>query len=135
MLWEPATYSPDFAVTTQVYHVTSSDGFGLDYTCVLDTRGTDDLADDWMQYSGIGSCRWSFPELHCDRDGWTAEVESSQSDGSTYSMSVPLDSTLPITDWLPDFTKVTYGAYTDPMTAMEFTLTSTPKLPCGGRRS
>jgi hypothetical protein len=128
---EPRTGSPDGNVKISVFHVTSSDGFDLNYTRLQDGGGTRwDATDDWMQLWGIGvlpnGLSQSFTVTATDV---RAEVESTQSDGSTYSMSVPLDPDPDLPKMLPDFTEVTSGTYTDATTAMHFTLAATPKFP------
>jgi hypothetical protein len=128
---EPPIDSPDYTVTTKIYHVRSSDGFARDYTRVYDDRGTkDEATDDWMQYSGTGvlpnGVSQSFTATATG--GWV-EVVSTQSDGSTYSMIVPLAPMVALPRMVPDLTRITSGTYTDPATAMQFTLTATPKFP------
>jgi hypothetical protein len=130
ILWDSPISSPDGAVTTVVYQLTSNDGTALDYTCVYDHRGTDYASDDWMHIWGAGVLPAGLSQsFAATATGGRAELESWQSDGSTYSMSVPLDPNVPLPDMLPDFTKITCGTYTGPTTAMEFTLTSTPAFP------
>lgn len=131
ILQEPPTSNPDRTVWTTVLHVTSSDGFALDYTRVHDGRGTWwDASDDWMHLWGTGVLPSGLSQsFTLTATGGMAELESTQCDGSAYTMSVPLDPAVPLPDMLPDFTKVTSGTYTDPTIAMEFTLTSTPAFP------
>jgi hypothetical protein len=131
ILMESPISDPDEIVTINMFHIRSSDGFARDYTRVFDSGEiTWDASDDWMQYSGAGvlpnGLRQSFTVT---ATGGRAEVESTQSDGSTYTMSVPLDPFAALPRMLPDFTKVASGTYTDPTTAMEFSLTSTPTFP------
>ncbi|MFB3882798.1 MAG: hypothetical protein ACE149_16150 [Armatimonadota bacterium] len=131
ILQEPPTSSPDLSVTTILFHVASSDGFALDYTRVHDDRGTWwDSSDDWMQLSGTAVLPDGLTQSFTAtvQDG-TEQIESTQSDGSTFRMSVPLDPNEALPETLPDFTKAASGSYADATTALQFTLSATPKFP------
>jgi len=114
--------------TTTNWSVTSSDGLSVHYTSVVDDRGTPfDMSDDITQLSGSsvlpGGITQTFSVLTA---GGRTEVQSSQSDGSTFALQAPL--ALP--DFVvPDFSQEASGTYADPSLTMHFTLASTPMHP------
>jgi hypothetical protein len=114
--------------TTIDWSVTSSDGLSVHYTSVVDDRGTPfDISDDITQLDGSsvlpGGATQTFSVLTA---GGQTEVQSSQSDGSTFALQVPL--ALP--DFTaPDFSQEASGTYADSSLTMDFTLASTPIYP------
>jgi hypothetical protein len=122
--------SPDW--TTTDYHITSSDGLSITYTSVVDF-GADpfNANDDTTQLIGTstlpgGSTQtFSVLTVAAVTEGWT-NVQSTQSDGSTFTLTVPL--ALP--DFiLPDFSQPATGVYSRAGLNTNFTLTSTPTYP------
>jgi hypothetical protein len=122
---------PDFdgiSVTTIDWTVTSSDGLSVEYTSIVDDRGTVfEIADDITQLLGSSvlpdGITQDFDVLTAD--GLT-DVLSTQSDGSVFTLSVPL--ALP-KFLLPDFSQVAVGTYTGPGANVQFMLTPTPRHP------
>jgi hypothetical protein len=116
------------SVTTIDWSITSSDGLSVEYTSIVDTRGTDsDMSDDITQLLGSSvlpeGITQEFDVLTAD--GWT-DVYSSQSDGSVFTLSVPL--MLP--DFaLPDLSQSASGTYTGLGVSLQFMLTPTPRYP------
>jgi hypothetical protein len=106
----------------------SSDGISVDYATALDMSGTPgDPADDVMTMRGSavlpGGTTQVFSAVTASA---RMELESAQSDGSRFVLSVPL--VRPFFE-LPDFTLAATGAYTDGGTNTRFTLRSTPSDP------
>ena len=116
------------SITTIDWRVTSSDGLSVEYTSTVDDRGTIfDMSDDITQLLGSsvlpGGVTQQFDVLTAD--GLT-EVLSTQSDGSTFTLSVPLMAP----DFArPDLSQGASGTYTGPGFSVDFTLTPTPKYP------
>jgi hypothetical protein len=114
--------------TTTDWHVTSSKGLSVDYTSIVDDRGTIfDISDDTTELTGSavlpGGITQTFSVLTAD--GTTA-VQAEQSDGSTFGLTVPLASPMFMH---PDPSQSAIGSFTDPGFAMDFVLASTPKYP------
>jgi hypothetical protein len=116
------------SVTTTDWRITSSDGLSVEYTSTVDDRGTIfDMSDDITQLLGSsvlpGGITQQFDVLTAD--GLT-EVLSTQSDGSTFTLSVPLMSP---EFALPDLSQGASGTYTGPGFSVDFVLAPTPKYP------
>jgi len=113
--------------TTTKWRVTSSDGLSVTYTTVIDNRGTPfDMSDDTVALSGVstlpGNLSQSFSAM--TEDGQTA-LQSTQSDGSTFTMNVPLVGP----DFVyPDFSRATSGTYGDGGVNIAFTLAATGEV-------
>jgi len=116
------------SVTTTNWTVTSNRGLAVNYSSAVDDRGTWwDMSDDTTQLSGSavlpGGVTQTFTALTA---AGRTDLQSAQSDGSTFTLSVPLA----FPDYvLPDFSQVTSGTYADPNLSTSFTLTSTPANP------
>jgi hypothetical protein len=116
------------SVTTTDWSVTSSDGLSVDYTSFVDDRGTIfDMSDDITELIGTAvlpeDVNQEFNVLTAD--GWT-DVYSTQSDGSTFTLSVPLRAP---EFMFPDLTQEAAGTYTGPGFSMDFVLAPTPVYP------
>jgi hypothetical protein len=114
--------------TTTDWNVTASDGLVVDYTSIVDDRGTIfDISDDTTELTGSavlpGGVTQTFSVLTAD--GTTA-VQAEQSDGSTFTLTALLASPMFMH---PDPAQSTVGRFTDPSFTMDFVLTSTPKYP------
>ncbi len=111
-------------ISTRGYHVTSSDGLAVDYTLVWDTRGTLDMSDDRQESSGSAVLPDGLTQVFSAvLDGGRVDLQSTQSDGSTFSMSVPM---LAPNFIHPDFSQAAIGSYSDSNAALEFSLMWTP---------
>jgi hypothetical protein len=116
------------SVTTISWSVTSSDGLSVEYVSRVDDRETlFDISDDITELIGSsvlpGGVTQDFDVLTAD--GFT-DVLSTQSDGSTFTLSVPL--AFP-TFIHPDFTQDAVGSYLGSGFALDFVLRPTPKFP------
>jgi hypothetical protein len=114
--------------TTTDWNVTASDGLVVDYTSVVDDRGTIfDISDDTTELTGSavlpGGITQTFSVVTAD--GTTA-VQAEQSDGSTFDLTAPLAAPMFMH---PDPSQSTVGSFTDPGFTMDFVLASTPKYP------
>lgn len=114
--------------TTTDWSVTASDGLSVDYTSVVDDRGTIfDISDDTTELTGCavlpGGITQTFSVLTA---AGTTAVQADQSDGSTFTLSVPL---APPMLMHPDPSPNTVGRFTDPSFTMDFVLAATPKYP------
>ena len=116
------------SVTTINWSVTSSTGLTTEYVSIVDDRETVfDISDDITELVGSsilpGGITQEFYVLTAD--GLT-QIEATQSDGSTFTLVVPL--ALP--DFVyPDFTQDALGTYTGPRLGLDFVLRPTPKFP------
>jgi hypothetical protein len=116
------------SVTTIHWSVTSSDGLSVEYTSIVDDRDTIfDESDDITQLLGSSvlpeGITQEFDVLSAD--GLT-EVHSSQSDGSIFTLAVPLA----FPDFaLPDLSQSASGTYIGLGVSVQFMLTPTPKYP------
>lgn len=114
--------------TTIDWQVTSSDGLSVTYTSVVDDQGTIfDISDDTTQLQGSsmlpGGLTQQFTVLTAA--GQTA-VQAQQSDGSSFTLTVPLRAP---EFMFPDFAQPTTGTYHIPNRTVQFTLASTPDAP------
>jgi hypothetical protein len=122
---------PDFdgvSRTTTEWHVSSSRGLSVDYVSVVDDQETPfDIADDTSELAGTAvlpdGVTQTFTALTA---GGYTDLESMQSDGSTFTLSVPL---MPPDFLLLDFSQPATGTYADSDFALGFTLVSTPLHP------
>jgi hypothetical protein len=116
------------SLTVTDWHVVSSEGLTVDYTSFVDDRGTIfDMSDDITQLLGSSvlpdNITQDFSVLTA---GGVTEVQSTQSDGSTFTLSVPLSFPQFM---LPDFSQDATGTYAAPGFRADFVLTSTPPNP------
>jgi len=116
------------SVTTTTWEVTSSDGTQVNYTSVLDDRGTVfDSSDDTTALQGSSvlpdGLRQDFTATTV---GDRTTIHSEQSDGSTFDLEVPLPGPGAM---LPDFTQDATGRYVFDGTQVDFALSSTPESP------
>jgi len=114
--------------TTTDWSVTASDGLAVDYTSIVDDRGTIfDISDDTTELTGSavlpGAITQTFGVVTA---GGTTLVQAEQSDGSTFTLTVPL---APPMFMHPDPSQSAVGRFTDPSFDMDFVLASTPKYP------
>jgi len=116
------------STTTIDWEVTSSEGLWVQYTSAVDDRGTlFDMSDDITELVGSSILSDGITQdfYVLTADGLT-EVESTQSDGTVFTLSVPL--ALP--DFVyPDPSQQATGTYSGPGFSMEFQLMSTPANP------
>lgn len=110
--------------TTTDWQVTSSDGLSVTYTSVVDDRGTIfDMSDDTTELQGSavlpGGLSQQFTVLTAN--GQTA-VQAQQSDGSSFTLTVPLSAP---EFMYPDFSQPTTGTYSNTDSNIRFTLAST----------
>ncbi len=114
--------------TTIDWQVTSSDGTTVTYSSVVDDQGTIfDISDDTTELSGSSALPTGVTQ---DFDVMTAggqtDVSSQQSDGSTFSLEVPLRGP----DFMgPDWRREATGSYAIDGTTVNFTLSSTAQAP------
>lgn len=116
------------SVTTIDWSITSSDGLSVEYTSIVDDQETtSDISDDVTQLVGFsvlpGGITQQFDVLTAN--GLT-EVVSTQSDGSTFTLSVPL---LSPEFMYPDLSQGATGTHTGPGFSVDFMLIPTPKYP------
>ncbi|MCJ7751225.1 MAG: hypothetical protein MUQ65_09040 [Armatimonadetes bacterium] len=116
------------SITTMDWWVTSSEGLLVEYQSAVDDRQTIfDMSDDITELVGSavlpGGITQEFYVLSAD--GMT-DVQSTQSDGSTFTLSVPL--ALPDFSY-PDFSQNAVGTYSGTDFSVHFVLTATPKFP------
>jgi hypothetical protein len=113
--------------TTTDWQITTSGGLSVNYTSVVDNRGTfTDMSDDTTDLNGVATLPQGLTQEFVVRtaDGQTV-VTSKQSDGSTFTMTVQL---APPLNAYPDMTRVSTGTYVLG-SSMEFTLASTAANP------
>jgi len=113
---------------TTDWQVTSSEGLSVTYTSVVDDQGTIfDISDDTTELQGSsalpGNLTQQFSALTAT--GQTA-VQAEQSDGSAFTLTVPL---APPEFMFPDFSQPTIGTYSSADFNIRFTLTSTADAP------
>ena len=116
------------SITTMEWWVTSSEGLLVEYQSAVDDRETIfDISDDITELVGSsvlpGGITQEFYVLSADG---VTDVESTQSDGTTFTLSVPL--ALPEFTY-PDFSQNAVGTYSGPDFSVHFVLTATPKFP------
>jgi len=127
ILQAPPTFDGVSRTTTN-WTVSSSGGLSVNYTSIVDDRETWwDISDDTTQLAGSavlpGSLTQTFTALTA---AGRTDLQSTQSDGATFTLSVPLA----FPDFvLPDFSQEASGTYSDPGFAMSLRLTSTPANP------
>ncbi len=114
--------------TTTDWQVTSSDGLSVTYTSVVDDRGTIfDISDDTTELQGSsvlpGDLTQQFTVLRAN--GQTV-VQAQQSDGSSFTLTVPLSAPQFM---YPDFSQPTTGTYSSADFNIQFILTSTADAP------
>jgi len=127
-VWQSPAAFDGVSRTTTNWTIEASDGLSVSYTSVVDDRGTIfDISDDITQLLGSSvlpdGITQTFSVLMA---GGYAELLSTQSDGSIFSLTVPLN---PPDFVLPDFSQEANGTYTDPSFTVNFALTSTPQAP------
>ncbi|MEA3399709.1 MAG: hypothetical protein U9R79_00555 [Armatimonadota bacterium] len=123
--------APEFdgvSQTTIDWEVTSSDGLTVSYTSIIDDQGTRfDMSDDAVELEGTSELpsglRQQFEVLTAD--GRTT-VQSEQSDGSTFSLEVPL---VPPDFMWPDFSQASTGTYAINGETVEFSLAEAASAP------
>lgn len=114
--------------TTIPWEVTSGDGTTVQYVSVIDDReAIFDISDDTTELLGTsrlpGGPSQQFEVMAA---GGLTELTSQQSDGSVFTLRVPL--TAP--DFMmPDFSQPTTGTYALGEVVIEFTLSSTAQAP------
>lgn len=114
--------------TTIDWSLQASSGLQVDYTSVVDDKNTIfDISDDTTTLKGQSllpdGLTQQFDVL---TDGGSTHVEATQSDGSTFTMDVPLRTP----DFLiPDFTQAATGTYGGLGFDIEITLESTVPAP------
>lgn len=116
------------SITTMEWRVTSSEGLLVEYQSAVDDRETIfDISDDITELVGSSVLRGGTTQEFyvLSADGVT-DVQSTQSDGSTFTLSVPL--ALPEFTH-PDFSQNAVGTYSGPDFSLQFVLTATPKFP------
>ncbi len=116
------------SITTMDWWVTSSEGLLVEYQSAVDDRETIfDISDDITELIGSsvlpGGITQEFYVLSADG---VTDVQSTQSDGSAFTLSVPL--ALPEFIY-PDFSQNAVGTYSGPDFSVDFVLTATPKFP------
>lgn len=123
--------------TTLDYEITSSAGLTVNYTAVVDDTGAlpgYTMADDTTQLDGTSVLpdgktqefeAFSAMEPPKYMHGATT-LESRQSDGSTFTMNIPLSARA---DFGPDFSATTTGTYTSPDFNIQYELDSTTAFP------
>ncbi|MCJ7750875.1 MAG: hypothetical protein MUQ65_07240 [Armatimonadetes bacterium] len=116
------------SITTMDWWVTSSEGLLVEYQSAVDDRETIfDISDDITELVGSsilpGGITQEFYVLSADG---VTDVQSTQSDGSTFTLSVPL--ALPEFIY-PDPSQNATGTYAGPGFSVDFVLTATPKFP------
>ena len=122
---------PDFdgvSVTTIAWQITCSDGLAVSYTTVLDDQGTIfDASDDTVDLVGTSTLPDGLTQQFTVRTaGGVTTLRSEQSDGSVFTLRVPLARP----DFArPDFSQAATGSYTDADSRIEFALSSTAVAP------
>jgi len=116
------------STTTLEWLVTSSRGLSVTYTSVVDDRGTvTNMSDDRTHLQGSSrlpdDLRQDFEVTTSDGE---TQVQSDQSDGSTFTLTVPLGG--PDLAF-PDFSQASTGTYATAGVTSEFTLASTAAAP------
>jgi hypothetical protein len=119
----------DGVSTTAIdWETTSSEGLSVQYTSRVDDRGTIfDMADDITELQGSAALPGDLTQQFSvvTADGLT-QVESTQSDGSVFTLSVPLAAP----DYAyPDPSQQATGTYAGPGFSIDFVLMSTPTYP------
>ena len=116
------------STTTIDWSVVSSDGLSVIYTSTIDDRGTPfDISDDSTELLGSSVLPGGITQtFHVLTAAGQTEVQSTQSDGSTFSLIVPLS--LPDLA-LPDLSLETIGSYVAPDFTVDFALTPTSRNP------
>jgi hypothetical protein len=122
---------PEFdgvSVTTTDWEVTSSDGLSVTYTSVVDDQGTIfDISDDTTELRGSSALPDDLTqEFTVVTAGGQTSVQAEQSDGSTFTLNVPL---APPEFGLPDFSQPSTGTYSGAGFDTQFTLSSTAGAP------
>ncbi|MGC9319414.1 MAG: hypothetical protein ACP5KN_15380 [Armatimonadota bacterium] len=114
--------------TTIDWEVTSSDGTTVTYTSIIDDRGTPfDMSDDAFELQGTSQLPSGLTQqFEVITAGGQTTVQSQQSDGSRFSLDVPLAAP----DFLqPDFSQATTGTYVINGETAEFSLTEAAGAP------
>lgn len=114
--------------TTTDWQLDSSDGLSTTYTSVVDDRGTIfDASDDTTELQGSSVLpsgeTQQFTVLTANGE---TTVQTQQSDGSSFSLQVPL---VPPLLQLPDFSQPATGTYSSGDFSAQFTLSSTADAP------
>ncbi len=118
---------PEFdgvSVTSIDWQVTSTDGPTVSYATVVDDLGTIfDASDDTVDMVGTSTLPSGLTQQFTVRTaGGVTALRSGQSDGSVFTLRVPLAAP----DFArPDFSQAATGSYTDADSRIEFTLSST----------
>jgi len=122
---------PDFDGVSKTiigWHITSSEGLVVDYTSVVDDQGTIfDMSDDTTELQGTSSLPGGLTQdFTVQTAAGQTTVASSQSDGSTFAMTVPLSSP----DFMyPDFSQPATGSYSNQDVTISLTLSATENAP------
>jgi len=114
--------------TTTDWEVTSSDGTSVSYTSVVDDRGTIfDISDDTTELQGTSVLPNDLTQQFTVFTGsGQTDLQSEQSDGSTFTLRVPLG---PPDFMLPDFSQPATGTYASDGVEIQFSLSSTAGAP------
>lgn len=106
---------------TRNHTVASSDGLSVEYTSVDDDQGSWwDMGDDTVQLEGSSTLPEGVTQtFEVSTVPGETTVRSVQSDGSTFTLNVPLTSP----DFQPDYTKDATGTYVSSDFNISFTLT------------
>jgi hypothetical protein len=110
--------------TTIQWQITSSDGLSVEYTSIVDDRGTPfDMTDDITELQGLSLLpRGLTQQFEVATTGGQTEVQANQSDGSAFTLTAPL---APPVLAYPDFPQPTAGTYSSPGFDIQFVLAST----------
>ncbi len=113
---------------TTNWQITSSEGLSVTYTSVVDDQGTMfDITDDTTELEGSSVLPGNLTQQFTAFTGaGQTTVQAEQSDGSTFTLVVPLASPMFM---YPDFSQPTTGTYSGGDFNIQFTLTSTPAAP------
>ncbi|UCH36209.1 MAG: hypothetical protein JSV65_07610 [Armatimonadota bacterium] len=114
--------------TTTDWQLTSGDGLSVSYTSVVDDQGTIfDISDDTTELQGTSVLPGNLTqEFHVLTASGQTAVQATQSDGSAFTLTVPLSAP----DFtFPDFSQASTGVYGGPGFTITFTLASTADAP------
>jgi len=111
--------------TTTGYQVECNSGLAVDYSTVVDDQGTPfDMSDDTTDMTGESVLPDRMrQQFHVFTGSGNTAVDSQQSDGSHFTMGVPLVRPRFAS---PDFAQATGGTYGSESFGIQFTLESTP---------
>ena len=108
------------------WQITSSDGLTVTYTSTVDTHGNVTICDDTTELEGTAVLPGGVTQtFHVLTDNGQTTVEAQQSDGSVFTLVVPLI-LAGANCQMPDFSKPATGTYNGQEFTIDFTLTSTP---------